>query len=94
MIADPDARFVRGRDHISTSLAGGTAMMSVERAAYYAVDGVAERIWQLLESPVSVREVSTALQSEYDIDPQRCEAEVAQFLGNLLEEGLVEEAAG
>lgn len=85
---DFDCRFQQGEEHIATSIGDATAMMSLARGSYYAVGGVAERIWQLLENPVTPGEIADRLVSEYDIDRERCAAEVADFLAELVDEGL------
>ena len=92
MQLDLDIKLQQGRDHVATSIGAETAVMSIKRGRYYAVGAVAERIWQMLERPVSPREIADRLQDEYEIAPQQCEREVGAFLGNLIEEGLVVEA--
>ncbi len=91
MFLDLDTKLRRGQDHVTTAIGDETAMMSIKRGRYYAVGSVAERIWQMLEAPVSPREVTERLLEEYDITPEQCESEVGAFLNELIEEGLVEE---
>ena len=89
MRLDLDTKLQQGEDHVATSIGDETAVMSIRRGRYYAVGAVAERIWQMLERPVSPREIAKILQDEYDIAPEQCEREVGAFLGDLIEEGLV-----
>ena len=91
MSIDLDVKLCLGQDHVATSIGAETAVMSLKRGRYYAVGKVAERIWTLLESPISPREICEKLQKEYDVAPDRCEAEVSAFLGKLIEEELVTE---
>ncbi len=91
MALDLDIKLRQGRDHFATSIGDETAVMSIKRGRYYAVGSVAERIWQMLEAPVSPREITERLLEEYDIAPEQCESEVDAFLNELIEEGLVEE---
>ncbi len=91
MALDPDTKLRQGQDHLATSIGDETAMMSIKRGRYYVVGSVAERIWQILEAPVSPREITESLLEEYDIAPEQCESEVGAFLNELIEEGLVEE---
>ncbi len=91
MALDPDTTLRQGQDHVATSIGDETAVMSIKRGRYYAVGSVAERIWQILEAPVSPREITERLLEEYDIAPEQCESEVGEFLNELIEEGLVEE---
>jgi len=92
MQLDLDTKLKQGQDHVATSIGAETAVMSIKRGRYYAVGAVAERIWQMLEEPVSPREIAVRLQDEYDVAPGQCEREVGTFLGKLIEEGLAVEA--
>ena len=91
MVPDLDTKLRQGQDHVATSIGDETAVMSIKRGRYYTVGSVAERIWQMLEAPVSPREITERLGEEYDIAPDRCKSEVDAFLVELIEEGLVEE---
>ena len=91
MALDIDTKLRQGRDHVATSIGGETAVMSIARGRYYAVGLVAERIWQMLETPVSPREIAERLIEEYDISPEQCGREIDPFLNELIEEGLVVE---
>lgn len=91
MSLDPDVKLCLGRDHVATSIGAETAVMSIKRGRYYAVGAVAERIWKMLEQPITPREICRQLQREYDVSPEQCEAEVAAFLDKLVEEELVAE---
>ena len=91
MVLNPDTKLLQGQNHVATSIGDETAVMSIKRGRYYAVGSVAERIWQLLEAPVSPREIAERLREEYDIAPEQCQREVGVFLNELIEEGLVVE---
>ena len=91
MALDLDTKLRQGQDHVATSIGDETAVMSIKRGRYYAVGSVAERIWQMLEAPVSPREIAKRLLEEYDIAPEQCEREIDVFLKELIEEGLVVE---
>jgi hypothetical protein len=91
MVLNLDIRLRQGRDHVATSIGAETAVMSIKRGRYYAVGSVAERIWQMLEAPVSPREITEHLLEEYDIAPEQCGREVDAFLSELIAEGLVVE---
>jgi hypothetical protein len=64
--------------------------MSVKRGRYYAVGSSAERIWHMLEEPVTPRQIIERLTEEYDIAREQCQGEVMVFLRELIAEGLVE----
>jgi len=65
------------------------AVMSVVQGAYYGLNEVATRIWELTEHAVSVGGICAILQGEYEIEPERCEREVVECLERMIAEGLV-----
>ena len=69
-------------------------MMSVTKGLYYGVDAVGLRIWELLETPATVAEVCARLQEEFQVDAPTCDAEVLQFVNDLMENGIVHAVAG
>jgi hypothetical protein len=65
------------------------AIMSIEQGAYYGLNEVATRIWQLIERPQTVASICATLQDEYDIDGASCARDVVACLATLRAEGLV-----
>jgi hypothetical protein len=65
------------------------AMLNIEKGKYYALDTVASRIWSLMETPRTVRELVRVLLEEYDIEEKKCQRDVITFLSKLHEAGLV-----
>lgn len=86
---------VRASDRqVSSDLAGETVLLSLETARYFGLPGVGSRIWQLLATPMRVSEICGVITQEYDVSPDRCEADTLDFLRRLLEKGLVEVQGG
>ena len=81
---------VRASTTISSELHDGVVMLDIEAGKYFGADEVGYRIWQLLVSPIQMREIVAVLIEEYDVEQSRCEVEVAGFIGSLLDAGLVE----
>ena len=85
---------VASKDQVSSDLAGETVLLSMQSAMYYGLDEVASRIWELVRDPIRVSEVRDAILSEYDVEPDRCEADVLTFLRELAAKGLIEVSNG
>jgi len=81
VVANPDA--------MSSSIGIETVILHFTAGTYFGLDEVGSRIWQLLQTPRSVREIREALLEEYDVDETRCEAAVRSLLASLEEHGLV-----
>ncbi len=86
-----DTVIMRGSEHVEAEMAGQTVMMSISQGKYYALEGTARRIWELLAEPASVGEIVERLTAEYEVDREQCAAEVTHFVRELIENGLVEE---
>ncbi|MBI2425363.1 MAG: lasso peptide biosynthesis PqqD family chaperone [Candidatus Hydrogenedentes bacterium] len=86
---DPATVFERGQDLITSEVDGETVMMSVSAGSYFGLDPLGSRIWDLLESPKSIQELTTALQAEYDVDEPTCTKDLSAFFHRMLEHGVV-----
>jgi hypothetical protein len=85
---------VAGKDQVSSDLAGETVLLSMSSAHYYGFEGVGSRIWELIAEPMRVSDVCNMIGIEYDVTPERCEADVLGFLRALDEKGLIEVRGG
>lgn len=74
---------------ISSSVSGQTALMSVANGAYYGLDPVGSRIWELIAEPRTVGSVCERLLAEFEVDPAKCETQVLTFLQQLSNDGLL-----
>jgi len=81
---------VAAKDQVSSDLAGETILLSMQSAMYYGLDQVGSRIWELVREPIRVSDLRDAIELEYDVDPQQCEADVLAFLRELAFKGLIE----
>ena len=80
---------MRNDEHVSASLGEALAMMDIDAGTYYVLDDVAATVWSRLAEPTTVADLLAALQSSYDVEAERCEADVLPFLSQLRERGLV-----
>jgi hypothetical protein len=65
-------------------------MLDPKASRYFGLDRIGRRIWDLIEEPVSVAALCTALQAEFDVAAERCIADVSAFLERLHKAQLVE----
>jgi hypothetical protein len=78
------------RGQLSCVLTGGIVILNLESGVYYGLQEVGVRIWELLKEPAAVRDIEAALQSEYEVESERCQRDVRALLQDLVEEKLVE----
>src|SRR5258707_12343724 len=87
--------FVRSPSVVSRRVSGETLIVPVrgkvgDLASIYSFNDVGSLVWQLLEIPRDVSELMSAVEREYDVDPQQVEQDVSKFLDDMLSVGLVE----
>jgi hypothetical protein len=78
------------RDVIHSNLADEIVLLDLKSGVYHGLEAVGARIWELLASPVSVRQVRDTLLEEYDVDSHQCEQDLLQLIEELRNHGLVE----
>ncbi|MEI6290103.1 MAG: PqqD family protein [Chloroflexota bacterium] len=64
-------------------------ILNMKTNNYIALDDIGRRIWALIENPVTVDEVCTALKAEFDAASEQISADVIKFLSELQTEDLV-----
>jgi hypothetical protein len=78
------------KDQVSSDVGGETILLSMQSAMYYGLDPVGSRIWELVREPIGVLEIRDVIAREYDVELERCEADVLAFLQELAAKGLIE----
>lgn len=77
-------------DPLSAEVSGNVVLMSIERGAYFGLDGVGSDIWRRLKEPTPVAGLCDALEAAYRADREALRADVLRFLDRLADEGLIE----
>lgn len=85
--------YKKSAQQVSCKIDGEIAILHLDRAIYFGLQGAGGEIWDALEQPRSVGELRDMLVAEYDVSPQQCETDVVEILGLLVKEGLVEAVA-
>lgn len=80
---DINSAVARNEGIIFSNMDEETVMMSIEKGEYYGVNPVGRRIWELLETPVTVSAMCDTLCGEYNIEPEQCSKDVLAFLEQL-----------
>lgn len=78
------------REQLSSEVSGETVILGLRDGVYYGLDPVGTLVWRLLDRPRSVAELRDAVVREYEVEPERCEADLRALLSDLARRGLVE----
>ena len=84
-----DARVAWAESAISTEIDGELVALDVTRGVCYGLNRIGTRIWQLLETPRSAREISNTLVQEFDVSPDACAEQTLNLLRELMAAELV-----
>jgi hypothetical protein len=84
------SRLAIAPDVLASELGAEVVMLNLHDGTYYGLDGAGTEIWKLLQHPVKIDEIVSAVVALYDVDAGRCREDVCTLLGHLLERGLVE----
>ncbi len=86
----PSSLVVATRDQVSSDLAGEAIVLSLRTGMYYGLAQVGVRVWELVREPILVADLRDVIVREYDVEPERCERDVLDFLSDLATQGLIE----
>ncbi|MBN2215132.1 MAG: lasso peptide biosynthesis PqqD family chaperone [Bacteroidales bacterium] len=87
---EPDTILKRKQDQLFSEIDGEVLMLSIENSEYYGMDKVGSRIWQLLEEPLSFKQLIGILMDEYEVTEEQCTKDTRKFIEQLMEKELVE----
>ncbi|HKP91770.1 MAG TPA: PqqD family peptide modification chaperone [Thermoleophilaceae bacterium] len=86
-------RLIRRDEPLTAVVDGETVMFSPDQGAYFGLDPIGSRVWDLLSEPRSIEELCAILGDEYDVDPDTCRTDVGVLIDELREANLVRDAA-
>ncbi|TGP24013.1 MULTISPECIES: PqqD family protein [unclassified Mesorhizobium] len=81
-------RVVATGDAVACEFGKGLALLHLKSNVYYSLNGVGAYIWELIQEPRPILDVRSAVCARYDVDAERCKADVEGLLKGLIEAGL------
>jgi hypothetical protein len=87
---EPSTVVRKSSSQVSCVLNEEVAVLNVEKALYFGLQGVGAHIWDFLETPHSVAEICDDVTANFDVTPVVCRQDVLKFLGGMLDAGLIE----
>lgn len=90
---DKNSILVASRDQVSADLSsdtlGSIVILNLKDGMYYELKEVAAHVWGLIQQPRSVEDILDALIEEYEVEPERCEADLIALADDLYKRGLI-----
>jgi hypothetical protein len=85
-----DHHVVVSPNQISCVLGDEAVILNLESGVYYGLNPLASRVWELVQEPLTVRQILTSILSEYEIEESRCEHDLLSLVDQLQRWKLVE----
>ena len=76
-------RLRRSPDALATQVDGDIMMLVLSTGMYHSLSGVAARIWEVLETPSTLDEISARIAEEYGVSLEQCRMDTQAFLADL-----------
>ena len=80
-------------DIIARELDGETVILNLSSGTYFGLDPVGTRVWQLLESKCSLKQVFDTMGQEFEVDAAMLEADLLRLVTHFCRDGLVSQSA-
>ncbi len=81
---------VASKEQASADLGDEAAILNLKSGVYYGLDSVGARVWNIIQTPRTVREVRDTLLNEYDVEADRCASDLIALLEELAEHDLID----
>jgi hypothetical protein len=85
----PNDTISRGPGQSSVNLDGEVVILDLERGAYFGLDEVGARFWELIETPKRFEELCDILLDEYEVERATLERDLQALVQDLSKRGLV-----
>jgi hypothetical protein len=74
---------------LARQVGGETVMLDLAKGAYFGLDPVGARMWQLLAEGKTLAEVRDAIVEEYDVSREDAERDLLALVADLMAQGLL-----
>lgn len=79
---------------VSSEVGDGAMLLDLRCSRYYSLNAVGSFIWQRIQNPLSFQNLSSAVLEEFEVEPDKCRADIESLIVKLHEAGLVNVDAG
>ncbi|TRC95789.1 PqqD family protein [Mesorhizobium sp. WSM4303] len=81
-------RVSASKDAVACEFGNGLALLDMRSNIYYSLNSVGAYIWELIQEPKPIVEIRSAVLERYNVEPERCKADVNGLLKGLADAGL------
>jgi hypothetical protein len=81
--------YYRTANLLEAELGDEIVALDADSGICFGFNDVASTVWRLLEHPKTEDELRSALEAQYEVQPDQCRSELAELLQALVEKGIV-----
>jgi hypothetical protein len=83
-------RVKKSAHQVSSKLDGDIAILNLKSTLYFGLDNAGAVVWEFISEPRQVADICGAVESQFDVGEQQCQADVIELLTELEKAGLIE----
>ncbi|MER3490959.1 MAG: PqqD family protein [Mastigocladus sp. ERB_26_2] len=80
---------VASAEQISSDLGGEVVILNLKSGTYHGLNEVGTLIWNLIQTPKTVKDIKAAILAEYEVEAERCDRDLLKLLEDLLAAELI-----
>jgi hypothetical protein len=77
-------------DVLVREVSGESVLLNLKNETYYGLDDIGTRMWAVLTDSGTIQDAFHTLLAEYDVTEDTLRGDLDDFIGKLVEQGLVE----
>ncbi|MEJ0041824.1 MAG: PqqD family protein [Rhizomicrobium sp.] len=63
--------------------------LNMKASRYHSLNAVGARAWEMLETPQTVAQLCKRITDEFDVDAETCQTAMMEFVGQLMDRGIL-----
>ena len=79
----------RNTEILASDLDGEKVMMSIEKGEYYGLGKTGTFIWDNIENPIKIIDLTDMIIEKYNVDKNQCFKDIVPFITDLIEKELI-----
>jgi len=75
---------------VAADVADNAILLDIDSGYFFQLNRTGAAIWSVVSEPRSLDVICEKMAAEFRVDPEACRADVVEFVGDLIERGLLE----
>lgn len=75
---------------VAADVADNAVLLDIDSGYFFQLNRTGAAVWSLVAEPQSLGAICDRMAGEFRVDPETCRSDVIEFVGDLLERGVLE----